>query len=433
MTCPAPYKWHLPHSFVAFHHDRNPLQIAISDAAVERLQQKLNLATLPDELDGSGWDYGVPLADLKRLVSRWRDGYDWRHHEAQINAAFPQFTRPISVDGHGTLEIHYIHQRSEVLGAIPLLFVHGWPGGVIEARKILPLLTKRSTDHPSFHVVVLGLPGFGFSEGPSTKGFKIPQYAEVGHKLMLALGYNEYVTQGGDWGFPITRAIGLLYGEKHSKAWHINMFMGKPPADESTEELTPKEKAGLARTEWFRSKGRGYFCEQATQPQTLGYALADSPVGLLAWIYEKLVNWTDAYPWEDDEVLTWVSIYWFSRAGPAASLRIYFEASNGEMDRPAPFMGTQQPKIPLGMSHFPKDLAVFPKSWSRGNGNIVFESDHDGGGHFAAYEKPTELVDDLRRMFGKDGPAFGVVSGKAGYEIDESGLSPHSNPSCICM
>ncbi|KAJ7447329.1 Alpha/Beta hydrolase protein [Mycena galericulata] len=392
-----------------------PFKIAIPDATIHRLHQKLELTDLPDELDGAGWEYGVPLADVKRLVSRWRGGYDWRQHEAQLNAALPQFTRPIPVDGHGTLAIHYVHQRSEVAGAIPLLFVHGWPGSFLEARKIIPLLTEKSGDHPSFHVVALSLPGFGFSEGPSTKGFDMAQYAEVGNKSMLALGYNEYVTQGGDWGFVITRTIAQLYGGKHSKAWHTNMVPARPPADGSATgmELTEKEKAGVARVQWFRSRGSGYSAEQSTQPQTLGYALADSPVGLLAWIYEKLVNWTDGYPWEDDEVLTWISIFWFSRAGPAASLRIYFEAGNRDMFKA--FSTTDPlPKIPLGVSRFPKDLIVLPKSWTLEFGKIVFDKEHDSGGHFAAYEKPHELVGDLRQMFGKGGPAFGVVSGRSG-------------------
>ncbi|KAJ7082960.1 Alpha/Beta hydrolase protein [Mycena epipterygia] len=394
----------------------SPFKISIPDATIDRLQQKLNLTTLPDELEGSGWDYGVPLADIKRLVARWRDGYDWRHHEAQLNATLPQFTRPISVEGHGTLTIHYIHQRSEVSGAIPLLFVHGWPGSFLEGRKIVPLLTEKSQDQPSFHVVVLGLPGYGFSEAPSKKGFDMAQYAEVGNKLMLALGYNEYVTQGGDWGFPITRTIARLYGGKHSKAWHTNMVVGAPPADasESAAELTPKEQAALERVKWFRSRGSGYSGQHSTQPQTLGYSLADSPVGLLAWIYEKLVCWTDNYPWDDDEVLTWISIFWFSRAGPAASIRIYFEAGNRDIAKV--FSVTEpRPTIPLGLSHFPKDVVVLPKSWSRGLGNIVYEADHESGGHFAAYEQPEALVDDLRKMFGKGGPAFGVVPGGPGY------------------
>ncbi|KAJ6498718.1 Alpha/Beta hydrolase protein [Mycena vulgaris] len=386
----------------------SPFKISIPDASIDRLHQKLKLTTLPDELDGAGWEYGVPLADVKRLVARWRDGYDWRHHEAELNAALPQFTRIISVEGHGALTIHYVHQRSVIPGAIPLLFVHGWPGSFLEARKIVSLLSAKSADHPSFHVVVLGLPGYGFSEGPSTMGFDIPQYAEVGNKLMLALGYNEYATQGGDWGFPITRTIALVYGEKHSKAWHTNMvILGELPL------LTIRKQAVLARSQLFRSRGTGYSGQQSTQPQTLGYALADSPVGLLAWIYEKLVAWTDNYPWDDDEVLTWVSIFWFSRAGPTASIRIYFEAGNRDFNKALSI--NPKPTIPLGLSHFPGDIVAFPRSWTRGLGNIVFEGEHDSGGHFAAYEKPNELVDDLRKMFGKDGPAFGVVPGQSGY------------------
>ncbi|KAK6992540.1 Alpha/Beta hydrolase protein [Favolaschia claudopus] len=397
-----------------------PFKISIPDSLLGRLKKKLELSTLPDELDGAGWDYGVPLADVKRFVSRWSNGYDWRYHEAQLNATLPQFIRPIDVDGHGTLNIHYVHQRSQVANAIPLLFVHGWPGSFIEARKILPLLTEKSGNHPSFHVVVLGLPGYGFSEGPSKPGFDIPQYAEVGNKLMLSLGYNEYVTQGGDWGHAITRKIAQVYGGKYSKAWHTNMVMGQPPEGDIQSEMTPQDKERLARTEWFDKKGSGYMQQSLSQPQTLGYALADSPVGLLAWIYEKLVNWTDSYPWEDDEVLTWVSIYYFSRAGPAASIRIYYEAigpHKAQSERG--FTSGPPPEIPLGLSHFPKDILVFPKSWSRKLGNIVFETEHESGGHFAAYEKPDELVEDLRKMFGQDGPAFGVVPGMSGYPVEK--------------
>ncbi|KAJ7832086.1 Alpha/Beta hydrolase protein [Mycena olivaceomarginata] len=378
-------------------------KIAVPDALLDQLRQKLALVTFPDELEGAGWEYGVPLADVKRLVARWSNGYDWRHHEAQLNK-LPQFTRPCAPAKLFFNVNHSNANSSLILG----------PGSFLEARKIVPLLSEKSADHPSFHVVVLGLPGYGFSEGASKPGFDIAQYAEVGLKLMLALGYDEFVTQGGDWGHPITRTIARLYGGKHSKAWHTNMpAVGAPPSEESQPELTPKEQEALARNELFLKRGRGYATEQSTQPQTLGYALSDSPVGLLAWIYEKLVNWTDAYPWDDDEVLTWISVFWFSRAGPAASLRIYFEAGNRNLDQV--IGSTSAPVIPLGISYFPKELLVFPKSWTRKMGNIVFEREHDSGGHFAAYEKPNELVDDLRQMFGKNGPAFGVVSGKSGY------------------
>jgi len=345
-------------------------------------------------------------------------GYDWRVHEAALNEELPQFTRDIEVDGFGTLNIHYVHQKSRTVDAIPLLFVHGWPGSFIEARKIIPLLVETSSEHPSFHVVALSLPGYAFSEAPKKKGFALTQYAEVGNKLMLSLGYNEYVTQGGDWGQTITCKIANLYGNKHTKAWHTNLPFAEPPHPYKTPMLflshllfdyTPAEKVGLERTIAFRSKGTGYFQEQCTKPQTLGYGLADSPVGLLAWIYEKLVSWTDEYPWDDDEVLTWISIYWFSRAGPAASLRIYYELSNDQA-----FSDPKPTTVPIGYSYFPKDIFSFPRRWLRAP-NLVFESEHESGGHFAAHERPSELVSDLRRMFGKGGPAMGVVSGKTGY------------------
>ncbi|KAF9046361.1 Alpha/Beta hydrolase protein [Panaeolus papilionaceus] len=401
--------------------EETPFRINIPDAVIQSLKAKLALTTFPDELDEAGWTYGVPLANFKRLVARWQDGYDWRKHEKQINDELPQFRRTINVDGFGDLGIHYVHQKSTVKNAIPLLFVHGWPGSFLEVRKILPLLTRASAEHPGFHVVALSLPNFGFSDGPSKKGFAMKQYAEVGNKLMLSLGYQEYVTQGGDWGHMITKQIASTYGDKYVKAWHSNFprpepFNQPPTFKGSTRRwladklssYTPRELEGLKRTEWFTAQGRGYYAEQSTQPQTLGYSLADSPAGLLAWIYEKLVNWTDSYPWEDDEVLTWVSVYWFSKAGPAASVRIYYEYVN----MPVP---TAPPTIPRGLSFFPRELILVPKVWLWGP-DLVFQADHESGGHFAAHERPNDLVDDLRKMFGKGGPAYKVVKGKSGYD-----------------
>ncbi|ESK84241.1 epoxide hydrolase [Moniliophthora roreri MCA 2997] len=386
----------------------SPFKIVIPDSSLEILKKKLELARLPDEIDEAGWDYGVPLSDIRRLVARWKDGYDWRKHEKALNEEMPQFTRDITVEGHGVLNIHYVHKESKVKGAIPLLFVHGWPGSFIEVRKILPLLIADEPGQPSFHVVALGLPGYGFSEGTKKKGFNLPKYAEVGHKLMQALGYNEYVTQGGDWGALITRAMANEYGGKYIKAWHTNMPCNGhattkryDPSSYDAEDLEILERA-----KWFQEKGSGYFKEQSTQPQTIGYSLADSPVGLLAWIYEKLVACTDAYPWDDDEVLTWISIYWFSRSAPAASVRIYYEVG---------WTSVPMPSIPAGYSFFPKEPALGPKPWYNDDQKVVFKARHEHGGHFAAHEQPVELVGDLREMFGKGGPAYGVVPGKDGY------------------
>ncbi|TFK52705.1 alpha/beta-hydrolase [Heliocybe sulcata] len=391
-----------------------PFQISVSNEDLELLRKKLDLIRFPDELENVGWDYGVPFEDMKRLVTRWRDSYDWRAHEAELNK-LPHFTRDIETDAFGTLNVHYIHQRSTQEHAIPLLFVHGWPGSFMEACKILPLLTGESPDHPSFHVVVYSLPGFGFSEAPRKPGFAIAQYAEA-------------MTQGGDWGQRVTRRMATLYAPKHVKAWHTNFthtdapnFVRNPLTASAhlahTSSAIPYspytefEKKGLERNQWFEDNQAGYYTEQNTQPQTLGYGLADSPAGLLAWIYEKLVLWSDKYQWEDDEVLTWISIYWFSRAGPAASLRIYYEAHHAEDIFNQPYVGG----CPMGVSYFPAELFLAPKSWMQATGNLVFTAQHESGGHFAAHEKPEVLVDDLRKMFGKGGPAFGVVPGKNGY------------------
>ncbi|KAN0088174.1 Alpha/Beta hydrolase fold [Tylopilus felleus] len=399
----------------------SPFKIAIPDEKLDLLRKKLELATFPDELENADWKYGVPLADIKRLAERWKNGYDWRKHEKALNDELPMFTRDIDVDGFGTLNIHYVHKKSTVANAIPLLFCHGWPGSFYEVRKLLPLLTESSPEYPSFHVVAPSLPGYGFSEAPRKQGFSKKQYAEVCHKLMLALGYDEYVTQGGDWGSLITCIMGVEYGGKHHKAWHTNTPFGLPPSlfREPLSFLaflvtprTAKEKEGLARSRWFQTQGSGYFHAQCTQPQTLGHSLADSPVGLLAWIYEKLHNWTDDYPWEDDEVLTWISIYWFSRAGPAASVRIYFENMQGKSDTP---MALSFPKIPMGVSFFPKDIHVHPKAWVRRGQRLVAAFEHESGGHFASHERPEVLADDVRKMFGKGGAAYGVVPGKDGY------------------
>ncbi|KAF7310174.1 putative epoxide hydrolase [Mycena indigotica] len=400
-----------------------PFTIHVPDEAISRLKTKLSDTIFPDELEGVEWDYGVPMKDLQRLVERWADGFDWRKQEAVLNAEFPQFTRDITVEGHGTLNIHYIHKKSDVKGAIPLLFVHGWPGSFVEARKILPLLTASSPDHPSFHFVGLSIPGYGFSEAPRKSKFGLDQYAEVGNKLMLALGYDEYVTQGGDWGFAITRRIASLYGHKHSKAWHTNFPTGDPPSPiwQPLEFIklflmSSEQRNALYKSLEFMDTGMGYMAQHATKPQTLGYALADSPVGLLAWLYEKMVGWSDEYPWTDDEVLTWVSIYWFSRAGPVASTRIYRESAGPSFEAVKKvFQNIEKPTIPFGASHFQKEIIVFPLGWVKTSGKLVYQRAHPRGGHFAAWEKPEELVSDLREMFGRGGKAFGVVKGKDGY------------------
>ncbi|KAI9061986.1 alpha/beta-hydrolase [Trametes sanguinea] len=399
-----------------------PFTLSIADDDIDLLHKKLNLTRFPNELENAGWDYGAPLADVKRLVDHWRWTFDWRKAESGINT-LPMFTRDIAVEGFGAVNIHYVHQKSEAERAIPLLFVHGWPGHFLEVRKMLPLLTERSDEHPSFHVVALSLPGAGFSEAPKKPGFTGRQYTEVFNKLMSSLGYDEYVYQGGDWGHVLGMHAVTHDRGKHIKAWHTNTPATRPPAflshpllflDMLSIPFRRDAKADVEHNKKLLQTGFGYVSIQSTKPQTLGYSLADSPVGLLAWIYEKLVSWSDDYPWTDEEVIEWVSIYWFSRAGPDAAERIYYEMTGGGAHDV--LEGTRWTSVPLGVSYFPHGIIRLPRSWSHTLGHLVFESDHDSGGHFAAFERPEQLANDLRVMFGKGGSAHGVVLGQLGYD-----------------
>lgn len=389
-----------------------PFHISIPPSHVAKLKQKLSLAEFPDELSNSGWDLGTPLSEVQRLAKAWQE-WDWAAAERSLNR-YPQFHTDISVDGFETLDIHFVHQRSSSKDAIPLLFVHGWPGSYIEVLKILPLLssTGSSDDGTKFHVVAPSLPNYGFSQGVSKRGFALAQYAETCHKLMLKLGYERYVTQAGDWGFWITRAMGRLYPGS-CRASHFNMVWANAPRAEKGKEYEGEDKAGLERTQWFEEEGRGYNLEQSTKPQTLAYALHDSPVALLAWIYEKLHDWTDSYPWTDDEILTWVSIYYFSRARPGAAHRIYYEVQHtspvdddGKVACTYDAMREYEPHVPIGLTYNPRDIYVVPSTWGRTLGNVVYEARNDRGGHFYAHECPELLVRDLKKMFEKDGAAY---------------------------
>lgn len=393
----------------------SPYRITVPESRLEDLRKRLDLATFPDELEDAEWIYGSPLADIKRLTSYWRNNFDWRKAEAKLNE-LPNFKTNVTVDGFGDIELHYLHQSSSASDAVPLLFVHGWPGSYVEVSKMLSSLSG-DANGVKFHVVAPSLPNFGWSAGIKKKGFGLGQYAQACHRLMQLLGYNKYVTQGGDWGMYITRSIGLLYPES-CLASHINMVRASPP-EFSTHPLlalqhavtpyTEDEIQGRSRSDWFANEGSGYRTIQSTKPQTVGYALADSPVALLAWIYEKLHDWTDSYPWTDDEILTWISIYWFSQAGAAASLRIYFEATHTSAKATRERVQRYIERVKLGLCYAPKELTIVPRTWGRTLGPVVFESEKKRGGHFLAYEQPEEIVADLRAMFGSGGPCHDIL------------------------
>ncbi|OAG38760.1 hypothetical protein AYO21_06955 [Fonsecaea monophora] len=399
-----------------------PYKITVSGTRIQELNSKLDSATHPDELDSAGWDMGVPLSDIQRLTKYWRHEFSWRRAEEKLNE-LPHFVTTIACEGYEPLNIHFLHKRSLAKGAIPLLFVHGWPGNFLEVTKIIDGLSTPTQGQVSFHVVAPSLPNFGFSEGTRRRGFSVEQHAETLHKLMERLGYDQYVTQGGDWGYYITRAISALY-PSHCRATHFNMDVGTRPTlfthpllfvTSLFRHLSNREQQGVSRTEWFDKEGFGYNLLQSTKPQTIGYALADSPVALLAWIYEKLHDWADARR-RNLHLAEHILLQHrrprrlvpdILRNGPFGPL--------GSSLHPGRTQAYQANGVKIGISHFPRDINVLPSSWTRTVGEVVFEKEHDKGGHFAAWERPEDIVRDVREMFGRGGGAYGVVEGRDGY------------------
>ncbi|CAG8059702.1 unnamed protein product [Penicillium salamii] len=424
----------------------NPYKIAVPDEKLQQLRQKLEHATFPDELDVLGWDMGVPLDEIKRLVTVWRDQFDWRIQEARLNETLNQINVRIAVDGFGDLDVHAVHHKSGNCKAIPLLFIHGWPGSFLEAAKLIPLLTENDGNGPVFDVVAPSLPNFGFSQGVQKRGFGLAQYAESVHKVMIALGYDEYVVQGGDWGSMIARTISQFYPQ-HVQAIHLNFIPVIPPYPWRSPyqffkslisvPFSAKDRSLIAQTVGYFTRDNAYMKQQETRPQTLGYGLHDSPVGLLAWIYDKMHSWSDDYHWTDEEILTWVSVYYHSTAGPTASARIYYEASAPKRDvdesviddgssetqkADLRYMSLQQVlgarashSVLFAVAQFRRELIMFPMAWYRSIGNVLQEHEFDSGGHFAAWEVPKVLAADIKQFLGKAGPAFGVVADKDGY------------------
>ena len=325
---------------------------------------------------------------MEDTISYWQDHYSWRNEEKRLNR-MPQYITSIEVDGFETINLHFVHSPSSSSNAIPLLFVHGWPGSFQEVSKALPKLNAAG-----FHVVAPSLPGFGWSSCPNTAGFKNRQIAEVLHKLMSRLHYGNYVVQGGDWGAMVAWSIAHGYPDS-VKAIHVNLLSLPKPDFESEPEYTEFEKRSLQQHEHFDTEEFAYYLVQNTKPRTFGFAMHDSPIGMLAWMTDKLFTWSDSYPWSPEELITWTLLHYFP--GPIRAFQIYRENSATEM-----ISGAEADKFlqtPTGVSAFAKEAEMVPRSWAERKANIVFWQEHDSGGHFAAYEKPEEFVDDLVRFF----------------------------------
>jgi pimeloyl-ACP methyl ester carboxylesterase len=371
-----------------------PFQIEISQDRLDDLRRRLAGTRWPGELPGAGWEAGVPLDYLKDLADYWHTKYDWRAHEARLNE-FPQFTTVI--DGQN---VHFLHVRSPEPDALPLIITHGWPGSVVEFMKIIGPLTDpaRYGGDPAnaFHVVAPSLPGFGFSSPLAGPGWDTSRVARAWAELMKRLGYHRYGAQGGDTGAIVSPELGRIDPDRVIGV-HVNNLGTFPSGDPA--ELAGLSEADQTRLALMATWGRdmtGYAIVQATRPQTISYALTDSPVGQLAWIVEKFKEWTDpsaSLP-EDaidrDLILTDVSVYWLTgTAGSAA--RIYYEGARtwGQAQTRSP--------VPTGVAVFPNDITIRPLA--ERDHNVVHWAEYSRGGHFAAMEAPDLLIDDVREFF----------------------------------
>jgi epoxide hydrolase len=368
-----------------------PFRVAVDDAVLDDLRRRLEGARLPDQIDGTGWEYGIPAGYLQTLVEYWLDEYDWRAHEARLNDLANFRTL---IDGQS---IHFIHARSPHADAFPLLLVHGWPGSIVEFLEVIPRLTEPEAYggdvRDAFHVVLPSLPGYGFSEPPRTRGWDVPRIARAFVELMRRLEHGRYGAQGGDWGAQVATRIGGL-DPAHCAAIHLNMPIADRPPGEVA--LTDDDKADLAAMQRFGREESGYALEQGTKPQTLGVALGDSPAGLLAWIVEKFRTWSDCDGdpesiFTRDQLITNVMIYWVTQT-ITSSTRLYWEhAKSGEASR---YVG-----VPTGVARYPKEVVRYPRSWVERAYNVTHWADMPRGGHFAAMEQPALFVGDVQRFF----------------------------------
>lgn len=374
-------------------NDVHAFEARTSDADLDDLRARLAAARLPEAETvhraapgPKRWDQGVPLADLVDLVGYWRTEYDWRSFEERLDR-IGQFRT--TIDGVG---IHFLHRRSRRADAAPLLMTHGWPGSIAEFTDVVDeLADPQDGDAPAFHVVVPSLPGFGYSDKPTVTGWGTERIAAAWVELMGRLGYRRFVAHGGDWGGVVTTILGGRFPE-HVLGIHTTLAQAPPGL--TSDGLTEAELRWAEETrDFWRDRG-AYAKQQATRPQTIGYSLVDSPVGLLAWILDKFAEWTDTEdsPFETisrDRVLDNVTLYWLARAG-ASSARIYYE-SHHSLD---PELRVD---VPSAITTYPRDIEKYPRPWAQERfRQIVRWRTPERGGHFPSLEVPEFFVRDLR-------------------------------------
>ena len=374
-----------------------PFVIDVPEAVLADLRARLARARLPDEPEGVGWQLGMNQAYLQQLIEYWRDEFDWRAQERRLNELEQFKTR---IDG---LDIHFVHRRSPEPGAFPLILTHGWPGTFAEFAKVIGPLTDpvahggRSED--AFHVVVPSIPGYGFSDRPPRLGYGRDRTGAIFAELMARLGYERYGAQGGDLGAGISRWLAANDAE-HVAGLHLNLCSADPPDPADPTAGVPPEEVALMRERaaFWTDEERGYSHMHGTKPQTIGYSLNDSPVGLAAWIVEKYRSWCDCdgnpeTRFSKDELLTTLTIYWVTETATSAA-RYYYEGRHGG-SAPEP----ARIEVPTACAAYPGEFRFTPRRWLEARYNLVRFTMMPSGGHFAASEEPELFVEDLRRFF----------------------------------
>ncbi|MFO0689835.1 MAG: alpha/beta fold hydrolase [Myxococcota bacterium] len=362
------------------------------------LRTRLANPRYPAPSPSAPWRLGIALSVVQEAVAYWRTAYDWRAREAAMNA-WPHFMTTAAGE-----QLHFIHVRSPHADATPLLLTHGWPGSFVEFLDVLGPLSD-PTAHggeaaDAFHVVVPSMPGYGFSGPTRQDRFDVRRVADAVADLMAQLGYARYVAQGGDWGAIVTRRLGEAYADRLLGV-HFNMIFALPGADDPDPMagVTDAEKARFAAAAARIADGTGYMAIQGTKPETLAYGLSDSPVGLAAWILEKFQVWSDlepgglaaTYGW--DRLLDNVMAYWATNTAASAA-RLYAESRLAGTAADQPWSGRVD--VPTGYSHQPYELMQTPRAWAEKRYRIVHWKEQERGGHFAAFERPRQFVEDLR-------------------------------------
>ncbi|UWE10405.1 epoxide hydrolase family protein [Actinacidiphila bryophytorum] len=366
-----------------------PFAVAIPDSEIDDLKQRLARTRWPDPETVHDWSQGVRLEHARSLVEYWEREYDWRRFEAELNR-LPQFLTEI--DG---LDIHFIHVKSANPQAMPLLLTHGWPGSVVEFMKVIGPLTDPVAygghAEDSFDVVIPSLPGFGFSQKPTGTGWTVSRIAGAWAELMRRLGYENWAAQGGDWGAVVTSALAAMRPEG-LLGIHLNTPYAFPAQIPQT--LSAEERHAVETLALYTGELGGSNHLQGTKPETVGFALADSPAGQAAWIYEKFQSKTDNDGLAEDalstdDMLDVISLHWFTNSA-ASSARIYWENKSASMASP-------KLTLPVAVTVFPRDIPRLPRTWIEdAYPALIHYGEAPKGGHFAAFEQPEILTGEIR-------------------------------------